>query len=286
MSKEALQDVYYSPTTGYLSSGKMYQRMNKEIPFKEVKKFVESQLSNQVLRQPVFNTINAEDPGSNYQLDIMVYDRFTYHNNKYILVVIDVYSRYAHCIAMTNRRMETLIDGVKKCFKVMGKVPKNINCDGEFNKKEFNAFMDEEGIRMWYSDTNEINKNAIVERFNRTLAMLIQRWRVGSGSYDWPKVLNQLVENYNTIYHSRIQATPKEVWEGEKKSMQVRIYLRPTFKVGDKVRIREKKEVFDKGDVFTYSKDIYLVRKMDKGRVYLNNMSRMKTCQEDTSHMN
>jgi hypothetical protein len=103
------------------------------------------------------------------------------------LVVIDVYSRYVAARALTNRRIASIIEMVKECFEELGGPPQNMNCDNEFNNGEFNKFMSDEGIRMWYSEPDEINKNAIVERFNRTLALLIQRWRVGSGSHDWLK---------------------------------------------------------------------------------------------------
>jgi hypothetical protein len=33
----------------------------------------------------------------------MVYDRYEYHNYKYIFVIVDIYSRYADARAMTNR---------------------------------------------------------------------------------------------------------------------------------------------------------------------------------------
>ena len=41
---------------------------------------------------------------------------------------IDVYSRYLQARAMTNRRMETIIDNINDIFKTMGK-PANLNAD-------------------------------------------------------------------------------------------------------------------------------------------------------------
>lgn len=278
---DALREIYYNPVTGFQSSSKLYQRLKNSknpIPYSVVKSFVKGQLSNQILSQPpkpsVYNTINATAPGSNYQLDIMVYDRYTYHSYKYILVVIDVYSRFATCVALTNRKMDTIINAVKKCFKTLAKMPENLNCDGEFNKKEFNSFMDKEGIKVWYSEPYEINKNAIVERFNRTLALLLQRWRIGSGSYDWPKVLQELVDNYNQTYHSTIKATPLEVWEGKKINMQKKVFIRPMFQPGNMVRIKRIKSVFDKGDVLSYSKEVYMVREVKGNRVYLKDVEK------------
>jgi len=50
--------------------------------------------------------------------------------------------------------------------------PNNINCDNEFNTHEFNELMDYYDVKVWYSDPGEINKNAIVERVNGTIAKM------------------------------------------------------------------------------------------------------------------
>ena len=43
------------------------------------------------------------------QMDILVYDRYELHKYKYILVVIDVYSRYVGAKSMTNRSLDTVM---------------------------------------------------------------------------------------------------------------------------------------------------------------------------------
>jgi hypothetical protein len=151
-------------------------------------------------------------------------------------------------------------------------VPKNMNCDQEFDTKDFNKLMEKDGVKMWYSGTDEINKNAIVERLNRTLAMLLQRWRIGTGSYDWYKVLPDIISNYNNTFHSTIHAKPIDVFNGKQANTQTETHLIPTFKVGDTVRTKLKKKTFDKGDVLTYSTATYEVVAVKDNRVQLKNM--------------
>ena len=184
---DELKKIYYDPKHGFISAQNLYKKAKSsgiKIKLAQAQQFVRNQLAQQLTQQnkkpTIYNTINAVGPKSNFQIDNMIYDRFAYHNYKYILCCIDVYSRFAHCVALTNRREETIIDAMRKCFLAMG-VPENINMDNEFNTKNINHLMKEENIRVWYSDPYEINKNAIVERFNRTLALLLQRWRIGSG---------------------------------------------------------------------------------------------------------
>ena len=64
-----------------------------------------------------------------------------------------------------------------------------------------------------------------------------------------------------------MKATPKEVFDGTKPSLAKKIYLIPSFKVGDQVRIKNKKKVFDKEDVLSYLKEIYIVDSIKKNKI-------------------
>ena len=115
---------------------------------------------------------------------------------------------------MTNRRLETIIAATEKVCDVMG-WPINLNADNEFNKQAFNDVMAKHNVRLWYSDPDEINKNAIVERFNMTLALLLQRWHISSHRYDWQKILPSIVKNYNNTFHRTVRVTPQDIWDGK-----------------------------------------------------------------------
>jgi len=185
-----------------LGAEKLYKKLKKSIPeirLTDVQRFLAkqytSQLNRAVKKPKEYSSIISEGPRNNYQIDILVYDRYAFKNYKYILCCVDVYSRYAACRSMTSRTMETIIKNINSIMEEMG-WPKNINCDNEFNKKQFNELTAKHNIRVWYSEPDEINKNAIVERFNRTIAERIQLWRTATDKYDWPKVLPSLVKNY------------------------------------------------------------------------------------------
>jgi hypothetical protein len=49
---------------------------------------------------------------------------------------------------------------------------------------------------------------SIVEKFNRTLRMNIEKWMKLQHTKTWYTVLNQLVNNYNNTVHSTIKITP------------------------------------------------------------------------------
>ena len=278
MNQQFLKDLYYAPTTGFSSIDKFYKKavkLNPEIKYKDVENFLGKQYTYQINKETkkprVFNTILANKVGDNFQIDIIIYDRYEIHRYKYILCVIDVNSRFAQCRAMTNRENDTILKELKDIFEVMG-IPKNVNSDNEFNTKKINDYFNSLGIIKHYSEVGEINKNAIVERFNRTLAGLIQKWRVGTKKRDWYKALGELVQNYNDTFHRTVKQTPSDIFNGEKENRQFPIYqFDPIFNVGDIVRIKQLKEILGKGDYLKYSEDTYLITEQKGKRFKLQN---------------
>src|SRR6185437_1006105 len=111
-----------------------------------------------------------------------------------------------------------------------------------------NKFAEEHNITLWFSDPDELNKNAIVERVNRTIAQLLNKVRIAKKNYDWPKYLDNVIFNYNNTYHKTIKEKPIDVFEGKVDSQQEHKIVKSDFKVNDLVRIIRKKKVFDKGD--------------------------------------
>ena len=150
--------------------------------------------------------------------------------------------------------MKNLKDIFSKDFKGN---PKNINCDNEFNKKEFIDYFTKQGAHLYFSQPDQPFKNSIIERVWRTLAMLLQRMRIETKNFDWAKSLPDAVENYNNTYHRTLHATPEQVFEEKKLNPVERKVVETKLKKGDRVRIKIEKKAFQKGDIETFSRDIY-----------------------------
>lgn len=274
-----VKELFYDPEQGFISLSKLWRKVkanNIDVNYKDVKEFYENQATNQINKQTskpkVFRTIVAEGPRKNYQADIIIYDRYEMNHYKYILCVVDVYSRYAVAKAMTNRENDTIIKNFKEIFDEMGGPPENINCDNEFNTNKILEYFKEKRMIPHFSDPNEINKNAIVERFNRTIAGLIQKYRVATGDKQWYKVLPKLIKSYNNTYHRTIRETPNDVFNKKVKSRQRNIirYLPSNLKVGDIVRVKYTKQILGKGDYIRYSQDTYVISKIKGNKYYLD----------------
>jgi hypothetical protein len=281
--EKTIEKLFYSAESGFQSEPKLYRKlidMGVKVTHKQVNAFLRKQYTNQVnkqYRQPQqhkFSKILGFEPRNIYQIDIMVFDRYEYHNYKYILCCIDVYSRYVQCRAMTNRSMNTIMENFKSIIEKMQN-PKNINADGEFDKGAFKKYCKDNDIKLWVSQPDEPNKNVLVERFHRTLAAMIQKWRIATGRYDWNKILPQLQDNYNTSYHSTLKATPTEVFNLEKVNIGELTNNEQHaggFQIGDKVRVLVKKQIFDKADRLIFSKQIYSIVALDRQKYEVKNV--------------
>ena len=161
------------------------------------------------------------------------------------------------------------MENIKSIIKVMG-YPKIISGDNEFSTHEFKKFCLEHDITARFSEPHEIQKNSIVERFNKTLAGYIKKLREALKIYDWPKYLQDIMYNYNNKYHRTIRNTPYKIIFEKGKNNQDIIIVPRKFKLNDKVRLRLKKKVFDKSDVRYYSKEIYIVMEVDKDQYGTN----------------
>ena len=279
---DELKSTYFDTKTGFQSPEFYYKFFNKKFKLKDIKNWIYSLKANQIYKQfkkpkqSDYPSIQANGPRTIYQMDIMVYDRYEFHHYKYILCVIDVYSRYASCRALTNRSNPTILNAMKEIFDEIGK-PNNITADNEFNKSAFIHYFEQENINTYFTKPYEVNKNAIVERFNRTLSEVIQKVRMTTGDYDWPNYLQNVVFNYNHRKHRTIGEKPFNVFDGSVDSRQQhRSGRHYDFDVGDKVRFRLRQGTFDKNDVARFSKDVYTIEDMNAFSVILSNGDKYK----------
>jgi len=281
-TKLFMMNIFYDIKTGFTSFPVFYEKLlfnlisfNKQnnssfhITKKIAKLYYTSQPVNQVMKpikkQKEFTSHTAFYPRNIYQLDIIVYDRYEINKYKYMLVLIDVHSRFLQVRPMTNRKLSTIITNYNNIIKTIGP-PDILQSDNEFNKKDFINVLIKDKTTFKFSDPNEMHKNPIVERVNSTIALRLQKVRIALKRYDWYKYIYDVVENYNTSVHSTIKAKPYNVFNEIESNHQKYNKVENPYEVGDRVRLINKKKIFNKGDVTTTSKDIYIIEKIFRNR--------------------
>ena len=187
---------------------------------------------------------------------------------KYLLMVIDVFSKYGWRKSLKDKKTESVSSAFDTIFKKIKRKPTMLWIDkgSEFISKHFKDFLKKNIIKLYHTENEE--KSSIVERWNKT--MKNRMWKIFSANSNtvyWDK-LDKLVDDHNTK-HSSIKITPTEASKKEngkkvfKNLYSDLIYLKPEktkFTVGDKVRTSKyKRRVFDKGYTPTWTEEIFVI---------------------------
>lgn len=203
-----------------------------------------------------------------WQADLVDMSTYMNYNNKYkfILTVIDCFSKYAWALPLKNKNNISVIEAMKTIFETSQRMPKKIQTDlgKEFYNKNFKDLMKFYNIHH-YSTYSEL-KASIVERFNRTLKNKMWKMFSYNGSYKWINILRDLIQDYNKTKHRTIKMAPIEVNSKNVEKHLLRTVfkfknhlMKNKFKIGDFVRISRYKGVFEKGYIPNWSPEIFEV---------------------------
>ena len=192
---------------------------------------------------------------------------------KYLLCVIDLYSKYAFVIPLKDKKGISILNAFNKIIKQYNRKPNKIWVDqgGEFYNNIFKKWLSDNDIIM-YSTYNE-SKSVVAERFIRTLKSKLYKHMTAIGKNVYYDVLDNVVNKYNNTKHSTIKMKPIDVGDNNK-----RLYIDEhnekdsRFKVGDRVRISKFKSIFAKGYTPNWSSEIFIVDKINDTVPYTYNL--------------
>ena len=196
-------------------------------------------------------------------VDLQKYAR-TNKGYRYILVVLDVFSRYAWARPLKYKTGECVANAFndilqdRKCKKLW------VDRGTEFYNATVQNVLKANNIKL-YSTNNE-PKATIAERFIRTLRKKIESNYILTQTTTWYEILPQLIHEYNTTVHHTIKMTPENASKPENfKTVYHTLYSRKgasmvqKFFKGDKVRISVHKGLSDKGANANWSEEIFEV---------------------------
>ena len=132
-----------------------------------------------------------------------------------------------------------------------------------------------------YSTFNK-GKSVAAERFIRTLKNELYKHTTATGKNVYYHVLDDVVNEYSNIKHSIIKMKPKDVKNDTTKSNAIarnkRVYIdehkekSARYNVGDRVRITKFKNIFAKGYTPNWSREIFIVNKINDTVPYTYNL--------------
>lgn len=205
------------------------------------------------------------------QIDLIEVGAYAQQNSgyRYILVAINVFSKFVWLIPVKTKSAKDVTNAMKKILSEQTQPPRNIQSDlgKEFYNKEFSALMNKFDINHY--STYSAKKASVVERVNRTLKGMLWKEFSMQGSYKWLKILPEIASKYNNKVHSTIQMKPSSVGPHNEKQLLKNVYnniklsnLLTKFKRNDNVRISKYRSVFSKGYNPNWSNEIFVVDKV------------------------
>lgn len=200
-------------------------------------------------------------------IDMQQYSKQNKHY-KYLLAVIDIFSKYGWLIPLKNKTGVTVSEAFKNLFKQ--RKPMYIWSDkgSEFYNKQVKELLKDNNIKL-YSTENE-EKSSVVERWIGTMKQHMFKYFTANKTFKYYDILDRLVKNYNNTVHSSIKMTPVKASKLENElTVHKNLYpekeelaKKPKFKVGDRVRITKKKGKFEKGYTTRWTKEIFVIEKV------------------------
>ncbi|XP_065665691.1 uncharacterized protein LOC136087113 [Hydra vulgaris] len=204
---------------------------------------------------------------------------------KYLLMVIDVFSKYGWIVPL---KIKTGVDVANALNKIFGNSKKFHRSEGkkltdfsvdpkDLKERKCQKMWVDKGLEFYnvhvkafgvelYSTENE-EKSCVVERWNRTMKDKMFKYFSANSTRKNIDVLDEMVNKYNNTKHSSIKMTPVEARDKKNEKIfwlnlngNVRSEsVRPKFSIGDKVRITKKKGTFEKGYTPRWTEEVFTV---------------------------
>lgn len=291
---------FYNPATAgsFTSTSKLHSVIKKEgrynISLRRINEWAKSQdivTLHRAAKQKPSRYRRVIAPGINHMWDcdllVLIGKRFTSANDgfAYILVTVDVFSRYCRAEAIKTKGSKDVVLGFRKILERITQPPNFIREDRgvEFTSKAVVNFLREKGVKIIYTNT-ETKANfaeAAIKGLKKRLFQFFQH----NNSYRYIDRLQDIVSSYNNTIHSSLgtspsQVTPEneqEIWDYQyiemnrrdltdlfrKAVSSARNKRRLTYKfaVGDKVRVSYyRKKNFTRSYDEQFTGEVFTVR--------------------------
>ena len=274
-----LKSIYFDPKNigSFGEVNKLWREARKihpEISKLKVQEWLASQDSYTLFKQIRRNflripiTVNHVD--EQWQADLLDMSWFARYNDhvKYLLVTIDLFSRFAWIRPLKDKSATSIIQAFDLILSE-GRKPLKLQTDQgkEFVNSMFKQYCKDKEIE-FFTTTDDTIKCAIVERFNRTIRTRIYRLLHHKNSHRYIDDLKDLVTSYNNSFHRSIGRSPssvnplnkEKVAAFAKKTRKIKT-SKAKFTVGDIVRISRKKGTFEKGTTSNWSQELFKIIK-------------------------
>ena len=201
---------------------------SKNLPFSliDVKKVCEqcnicAEIKPKFYRTPSRKLVHAVRPFERISMDF-VGPKVSSTRNKYLLVMVDEYSRFPFAFPCPDTSAKSVIDSCQKLYSLFG-TPTSIHCDRAkcFMSQEVKEFMYKNGILLTHSTPYHPTGNSQCERTNgtvwRTVLLALRSQHLPESS--WETVLPTVLHSMRSMLCTSTNCTPHErIFQYQRKS--------------------------------------------------------------------
>ena len=228
LRKLALVELHDHPTSGHLGTSRTWSRA-RLCPWywPGMKRHIDIHIGccvncqrhkvyGKKTKTPLMQKISkATKPLERVCLDILgPLPETTTNSNKYILCIVDYFSRWVECVAMSNITAETVTKYFEAFMNREG-LCENVYTDRgvQFESKMFKHLCKLKGMKKSSTCPFKPSSNGLVERFNKTLEEMLSCF-VAEHQKDWDTFLPYVTLAYNTSEQASTGCTPFYLFKG------------------------------------------------------------------------
>ena len=297
--KKELDDIYYgsnlmSNYSNFRSNLKKDEEIKHEklIPTEESKMYYDNTAVKQefkpVIESGIYRHILSFYPLERFFIDTM-YLRL--HNSTLAFCnIIDIFSKYAYSKLFIIGGKSQAIKSIQSVETLKGFISSleqygykeedlgeiTIDAGSEF-KGDFLHYLNDNKILHFYTNAGDKKATSPIERFNRTLRLYIEKYRVIYGKID-SKVLEKIMTAYNSVNHADLPYNPIEILKDKNKQLECEQYYLhldkqnhiSRLKIGQSVRVFIDRGAFQKTKPI-WSHEVYKIEKILNDSNYLVN---------------
>lgn len=286
---DLLHDLYFNKKM-FLGRDKLFQYLqannaDMKISRRQVMDWLRDQEVHQLYKQKKktknIQTTILKEPWKQIGIDLADMQTMESNGYKYILVAVDLFSKYVMAKALKNKETKTVTEAMESLIKsVNGKIGSIRSDNGsEFISDEFKKMLKKHNIKQVLSSAGAPQSNGNVERINGVLKRMIKMTITQTDNHDWNEYLHQLVDNLNRtksrvtkkvpydVINSNTKETNEEINNNIKKSTKKQNEsIKPIlFKKGDKVRLKLEADNNQKENEY-WTRDVFTIYKVIKPR--------------------
>jgi len=219
----------------------------------------------------------VDKPNSVYQMDLIDMGDQRDRQFRYILGLIDCFTRYAYALPLVNKEMATVSKAFEKLFFQYDLYMRVLQTDnGAEFKADLESFLEGHSIKHLTGIAGRPESQGIIERWNGTIKSMMYKNMMVTGSKRWTDDLQELVRVYNDTPHDTLDGvSPSDVNDENRQALADMIRARAAksnvldqddLEVGDTVRIKIFKGVLEKASTPNWSEALYTVSRVVRSK--------------------